>query len=249
MISDPFELLRESWKLYKTHLWLLVGYSAWMLLPVGALFLLTFAPDHWLVFVIAMVCTFVEIFIGLWMTVAIARTSHRLSQKQEVNPTAISQEALTRLLPLLKTAVLQGLVALGGLLLLIIPGVVFSFWYAFAQLSTILDDKRPIEALALSKSLVEGRFWAVVWRIVCGPILLAAVYSVLMGLILLLIAQLTGIDSDALMGDASPDWVVLIQAIGEVFLIPLLLVYSVLLYQDLKKHPVVPELDKSCDVT
>ncbi len=248
MLLDPFELLRDSWKLYRTHLWSLIGYSAWMLLPVGALFLLTFAPEHWSVFVVSLLLMLIEIYLALWMTIAIVRSTHRITQKQEINPTAIAHDALVGLLPLLKTVVLQGLIILGGLLLFVIPGLVFSFWYAFAQLATILDDKRPVEALALSKSLVEGRFWSVVWRVVSGPILLAAAYSLSVGFILMLIAQFMGIDSDALMGADNPDWITLIESVGEVFLIPLLLVYAVLLFQDLKKHTVKPVLEKSCDV-
>lgn len=248
MLLHPVELLRDSWNLYRTHLWSLVGYSAWMLLPVSALFLLTFAPEHWLVFIVGMLLTLIEIYLALWMTIAIVSSTHRITQKQEINPTAIAHDALVGLLPLLKTVVLQGLIILGGLLLFLIPGLVFSFWYAFAQLATILDDKRPVEALALSKSLVEGRFWSVVWRVVSGPILLAAIYSLSIGFVLMLIAQLMGIDSEALMGADSPDWITLIESVGEVFLIPLILVYSVLLFQDLKKHPVKAELDKGCDV-
>ncbi|MBI5794293.1 hypothetical protein HZA87_04425 [Candidatus Uhrbacteria bacterium] len=248
MASNPFELLHESWSLYRKHLWSLVGYSAWMLLPVGALFLLTFAPDHWLVFAVAMLCTLSEIFLALWMTIAITHSVNRLSQKQEVNHIAISHDALIRLPTLLKTAVLQGLVVIGGLLLFIVPGVIFAFWYAFAQLSTILDGKRPVEALTASKELVKGRFWTVAWRLIAGPIFLALVYSTVIGLVFMLVASLTGVDRETLVGAQPPDWVTLIDAVGQVFLIPLLLVYSVLLYQDLKKHPVKPLLDKSCDV-
>lgn|GEM_PF-606065 len=247
-LLDPIELLRDSWNLYRAHLWSLVGYSAWMLLPVGALFLLTFAPDHWLVFVVSLLLTIIQIYLALWMTIAIVRSTHRIAQKQEVNPTAIAHDALVQLLPLLKTVVLQGLIILGGLLLFIIPGLVFSFWYAFAQLATILDDKRPVEALVFSKSLVEGRFWPVVWRVVGGPILLAAIYSLVIGFVLMLIGQLMGIDSAALMAEDSPDWITLIESVGEVFFIPFILVYTVLLFHDLKKHPVKPVLDKSCDV-
>lgn len=248
MLLHPVELLRDSWNLYCTHLWSLIGYSAWLLLPASAFFLLTFAHEHWLVSVITVLLMIMGIYLALWMTIAIVNTTHRLTQKQEVNPTTISHEALTRLLPLLQTMVLQGLIILGGLVLFIVPGLIFSFWYAFAQLSTILDNKRPLEALAQSKSMVEGRFWSVVWRVASGPILLAALYSAMIGSILMLVAYVTGIDMETLTGENRPNWIMLIESVGEVFLIPLLLVYSVMLFQDLKKHPVKAKLDKSCDI-
>jgi hypothetical protein len=245
---DPLSLLAESWNLYRKHLWLMVGYSAWLLLPVGALFLLTFAPEHWLVVILVLLSMLIEVYLVLWMTIAVVRSTHRLLHKQEVNPTAISQESLARLLPLLQVAILQGLIILGGLLLFLIPGLIFSIWYAFTQLATILEDKKPVEALSASKMLVQGRFFPVLWRLVSGPILLALAYSMVVGFVLMLIALSTGTDMDILVGDESPDWVILVRTIGEIFLIPLLLIYSVMLYQDLKKHPVSQEVDKSCDV-
>ena len=55
-------------------------------------------------------------------------------------------------------SILQGLIVLGGILLLVIPGIIFIIWYAFATMAVILEEKRPREALAFSHSLVRGRF-------------------------------------------------------------------------------------------
>lgn len=245
----PLELLSRSWTLYKTYVWFLVGYAAWMILPISALFLLTFVEEGWLVFVLTFFVMLAGLILGLWVTIALVRSIHQLSQKTEISPAKISQEATKRLLVLAQTAVLHSLIIVGGLLLLIVPGLVFGVWYAFAQLATILDDKRPVEALSFSRTLTQGRFWQVAWYLVSGPIFLLIVYTVLMAALLLLIATLTGIDPSLLFGDQPPDWAVLVEAIGEIFLIPLILTYSVLLYQELKKPTAKPGLDKSCEVT
>jgi len=60
---------------------------------------------------------------------------------------------------------LVGLIVVGGLILLIIPGIVFSVWFAFARFG-IAEKKLGIGAsLKESKSLVTGRFWEVFGRL------------------------------------------------------------------------------------
>lgn len=65
-------------------------------------------------------------------------------------------------------SIIYGLVTFGGFLLIIVPGIIFAFWYYFSNLAVILDNKKPIEAMKFSKQLVAGRFGAVLWRL-CAP--------------------------------------------------------------------------------
>jgi hypothetical protein len=59
-----------------------------------------------------------------------------------------------------------GLIVLLGLVLLIIPGVVFAVWYYFSQFLFLDKDLGVKASLAGSKALVAGRFWAVLGRLV-----------------------------------------------------------------------------------
>lgn len=63
------------------------------------------------------------------------------------------------------TNLLTGLIVLVGFIFLIIPGIVFMVWYAFAQYIVINQDIRPIDALKQSKLLVSGYFWPVLGRL------------------------------------------------------------------------------------
>ena len=61
--------------------------------------------------------------------------------------------------------ILKGIIILGGLLLLIIPGIIFSVWYAFTGLEVVLNGAGVKESLSKSKALVQGRFWPVLGRL------------------------------------------------------------------------------------
>ncbi len=61
--------------------------------------------------------------------------------------------------------ILQGLVVLGGFILFIIPGVIFSIWFAFSGYIMIFEGKKGVEALKASKALVAGYWWAIFGRL------------------------------------------------------------------------------------
>lgn len=63
-------------------------------------------------------------------------------------------------------SVLVFLTSLGGFVLLIIPGVIFSTWFAFS-IYVFVDQKLGVKAsMSKSRSLVKGRFWAILGRLV-----------------------------------------------------------------------------------
>jgi hypothetical protein len=57
---------------------------------------------------------------------------------------------------LIGTTLLMTLVISLGFILLIIPGVIFSFWYLLAQQATVLEDVAGGAALSRSKALMKG---------------------------------------------------------------------------------------------
>jgi uncharacterized membrane protein len=72
------------------------------------------------------------------------------------------REQLSRYLPYLLTTVLYGLVVTAGLVLLIVPGLIWAAQFAFAPLVTIDRAADPIDALRESSRLtrgLKGRLW------------------------------------------------------------------------------------------
>jgi len=102
-------------------------------------------------------------------------------------------------------ALLAGLANFAGFLLLIIPGIIFSVWFAFSPYVFVAENLRGIAALKRSRELVRGRWWPVFGRIL-----------VITGIAVIV------------------SWIKFIGPLVAVFILaPYTVVYFYLLYQDL----------------
>jgi hypothetical protein len=247
MLSSPFELLAKSWRLYRANFWTYFGYASWLLLPLAIILVLTTLPKHVIVDALTITISIAQVFVALWIVISLIRFTYELAENKSPDLARLSKESVTRIPNLLATAFLQLLIVLGGVLLFVIPGFIFWVWYAFAQMTTVIEGSRPVEALTASRALVRGRFFPVLWRLVCGPIVVCLLYSVALGSLLYAISLGLGFDLISVFSEDPPVWALAIEGIAEVIIFPLLLVYSVILYRDLKTNPVI-EPDKACDV-
>lgn len=238
MLLTPRELLQATVGLYRKEFWLLLGYASWLLVPVAAFYFATSLPKNPVTAVLIIVTVVLQLFVWLWIIICLMRATAALLSGKAVDQNALSTQALRRIQPVLAVAFLQALILLGGLLLLVVPAVVFWVWYSLAQVAAALDDKRPIESLTYSRALVAGRFWLVLWRLLAGPAVIGLFYAFLSGSIILAVAAFAQADPTAIFGPTPPLWSELIQSIVDIFFIPLFVVYSVLLFQDLQSHPV-----------
>lgn len=64
---------------------------------------------------------------------------------------------------LLVTLVL-GIIIFFGLILLVIPAIIFGIWYSFTLLLVLDKDMGIGEALKISKEMVNGKFWKILGR-------------------------------------------------------------------------------------
>lgn len=96
------------------------------------------------------------------------------------------QRAGTVLLPVMGAVVLSGLGALGGLILLVVPGVyLWIRWYLASQ-TVVVEGRAPSDALGRSGELVSDYWWSTFGRVLLiGLIggLLAAVLGLPIGLV------------------------------------------------------------------
>ncbi len=234
MLRSPWELLRETVRLYHAEFWLYVGYTAWLVVPTAAFYFSSTLPKGVATTILIVITVLAQIFISLWMAICLMRATNTLSSGQKLDPQTLSQESVRRIQPVLLTGLLQALIILGGLLLFIVPAVLFWVWYGLAQLAAAIDDQRPVAALGASRALVQGRFFPALWRIFAGPVVIGVLYAFVLGFVLLFLSNMFGVDSSVLFSDHPPLWAQLIEAVADVFVIPLFIIYSVLLYQNLK---------------
>src|SRR3990172_8967235 len=67
-------------------------------------------------------------------------------------------------------SVLTSLIVIFGMVLLIIPGLIFIVWFYFAQFYVLVEGLGPIESLKKSRNIVRGNFWPISGRIVVSMV-------------------------------------------------------------------------------
>ncbi len=65
---------------------------------------------------------------------------------------------------LLWVYILSGLAVMGGMVLLIIPGIMVAVYLYFVQYTFVAENKRGFEALLRSHELVKGIWWKIFWK-------------------------------------------------------------------------------------
>lgn len=90
--------------------------------------------------------------------------------------------------PALAISVLVGLITVGGFLLVLVPGILFTTWYAFSIYLAVLEKKRGVKTLLHeSREMSRGRFWPIFGRLILPSVFWAVIaYLVLAGIFNLL---------------------------------------------------------------
>jgi len=114
---------------------------------------------------------------------------------------------------------LAGFITLGGFLLLIVPGIIFAIWFSLAVFILIAEDLKGMNALLKSKEYVKGKWGGVFWRF-----FFIGAISLIISLVPVLIFSLLKIP----FGSEISRFVI------GLFLTPLVMTYSFLVYSNLK---------------
>ena len=125
--------------------------------------------------------------------------------------------AFSRLLPLIGLALLVGLVVAGGLILLIIPGIIFAVFLSMAVPAFIVERLGVTASMSRSWNLVKGNWWHVLLVIVVAGIIARVVTSIL-----------------GAIGGSSFFGVWIMSAIGQIITAPFVALVGVVLYVDLR---------------
>ncbi|MBX4187181.1 MAG: hypothetical protein KW802_02925 [Candidatus Doudnabacteria bacterium] len=130
------------------------------------------------------------------------------------------------------TSFLLGLILFLGFVLLVVPGIIFAVWYAFAGMIVIVEGISGMDAIRQSKTYVKGRWGKVAWRIAV-PTLWLFLIQFLLGLLF---------NKDTEFGN-------ILSGVISFASVPVITTYQYLLYKNLKESmgmsvpvPVVPTL-------
>ena len=103
----------------------------------------------------------ITLIIELIAIMAIIYAINQRINKKNINYKEALQKSLSRLGPAVWTNIVLFVFLLGLFILLIVPGIIFSIYWAFANYAVILHNKSGKNALDHSKSIVKGRWWRV----------------------------------------------------------------------------------------
>lgn len=165
----------------------------------------------------ALITALISVIISAMLQAAILRAAALATIGDPVDPQESYRFGFKRLGSVILVSVLVGLAVIGGLILLVIPGLIFLVFLSVSVPVLIVENRRGTAALSRSWALVKGHFWHA-----AGVIIVA-------GLI-------TGIVSGIIGSIGGNVWLVrwIFSAIGTIITAPFTALVSVLLYLDLR---------------
>jgi len=118
-------------------------------------------------------------------------------------------------------SLLSSLLIFGGILLFVVPGIIFSIWFAFAMYILVIEGTKGMDALVKSREYVRGSWWGVFGRI--------ALVSIIVWIIVWVFTMIfQGSDNEGIGG--------IMQFIISIILTPFTVIYTYLMYENLKKN-------------
>lgn len=121
-----------------------------------------FASPVFLTFVVLL--SIAGLILGIWFSAASLESVIRVVNSEPLLFKDTYKTAWGYILRLFLAGALVGLIVVGGLILIIIPGVIFAVWFAFTQFGVARNSLGVMDSLRQSKEIVKGRFWKVFGR-------------------------------------------------------------------------------------
>lgn len=216
-LKRPAEYIKEAWDIYtkKENFIFFARVMAVIVLvttSVGYLFNYLFPEQSWeniqnqnpIMIIIFFVLVLISIISGLWTQTATYFSIIKIGRAEQ----EVFKLGFSKMLRFLSVSLVVGLITLLGLVLLIIPAIVFGVWYSFSVWLVLDKGMKISEALKTSKAMVKGKFWKVLGR------------SVVFGLFTLFISILTSV-------------IPYVGSLATSFVAPLFMLPFYLLYKDL----------------
>lgn len=100
--------------------------------------------------------TFIGWIIGIVVTLGLIKTILDLVDNNQKDFKNLYQHSLPIFIPFLLTSIIYSLIILGGVILLIIPGIILALMFQFATYAVVDQNLKPKQALKLSKTITKG---------------------------------------------------------------------------------------------
>ncbi|MEK7625095.1 MAG: hypothetical protein AAB467_01960 [Patescibacteria group bacterium] len=242
MLLSPEEIISKSWRDYvkNWHDWAI--YSLILFIPgfvlvlsgsfggyLNTSFPATSLPTN----IIILLLVIASAVMWFWSYLAL---THAIGKYLKVKETDHWKEHYTASLgffwPAIFVSIIKGALVIVGTLFFLVPGIIFSVWYAFIIFGVVHFGERGWAAMKSSKELVRGRWWGVTWRLVLPMVVFGVGVALANALSLLLLSflPLTS-ESNALLGNV-------VSSLFTAVFTPLTTIAVMNLYFNLKENPV-----------
>jgi len=232
-LISPIALIKESWTVFSKHFLDFVEMYLWGLvgsIPLFIIVLIAYGFNNFFVSLLDSYTWLLIIAILLFVSAALWAIYYGIRAHIGIwllliHPELKPKEAFQKSVSFIKSYIIVSFVV--GILLfllflaLIIPGLIFYCYWAFATMLVMVENiKTPKAAMKRSKQLVKGYWWPAAGRF----ILIALIYALFVGLISLPLSYLS---------DSGKEIYNFLVNMLSTLTTPFLLIYSYKLYQSL----------------
>jgi len=236
------EILKNGWNFYIENFQKFVNPILILLTPYVLLFIVEYfeLPAYG---TLTFLITLASIVINLWISILLIKLINGIFKKENnISAESLYDSSFRMIGSYLWVGIITALITIGGLILFIIPGIIFAIWYGFSGYINVLEkeNNKGYEALKSSKELVKGRWGKTFWRLLIPSLI---IYVVVMLVVVGLMYAITNghVDMMSLQQAALFN---LLSSVIFLILAPLFVTFAIILYNSLKetkKSSEIPE--------
>jgi hypothetical protein len=248
-IISAADLIHGSWLNFRRHWLAYLEFGVWFIVIGIASWGVDIAARTWgdtqfQVIIYSIIGNLPILLVTLAVTMILSRVIWAHLNEEEMNISGILSDTKNRFIWLLLASLAASLLILGGMLLLVIPGIILYVRYRFYSYFVIIDGKKSGESLAASAQVTAGKFWPILWRIVAISAFFVAVFSLLNTLLFALIGTAFGdvghffgqISYRLMISDSDMLIYGLVPQLSLAIILPLIAASEMLLWANLKKQ-------------
>jgi hypothetical protein len=236
-IIKSFDLIKESWFIYKKNLLKFIEVFVYGLIGAIPMFGILLASGIYigyladkaplLVNIILGVITFLAFVVSLYFAIIYsiqAKVASILLLKNNFTPAKENfKSAKSYIVKFLSVSILTVVLVIAWGFAFIIPALIFAIYYGFATYIVVLEDKRPFSAIESSYDLARGYFWPIFGRLALISVVGLILYSFIS-------APISSMDEN---GTPSMIYSIFVNVIWAV-LSPYFIIYFYKIYESLK---------------
>jgi hypothetical protein len=164
-LPGPINILGEAWLIYKSRIKTFLGIMVISFLATLAFVyktkeISTMEPFSLQLTLFSLIVAFIQMFAQLALIYAIQDPQKVIGIKDSY------KRALAKFIPFVWTSLLVAIIVLGGFILLIIPGIIFTLWFSFYGFIFVEEDLKGTKAIFKSKEYVQGRMGDIFLRFI-----------------------------------------------------------------------------------